>query len=931
MESASASPISFLHTSPTQHDKALKSAFYNTASFVFAIISGIILLNTYFVLHPFLRPLIWASLAGAFIFPFKRNATKIVHEWLLDLQVDKTPSIVGMMVLPAKVVSNAANTLGWVIKSYQRLLFIVFTAYVLFNLWLHTYFFAWAFQIFSSCHMFLSTLLALFSQKLIILAFVLGYIVLLFNYKKRDNQTFMTVISMSVWSVLALHLATYAGSLQIPISLLFLAIMGRALYLSHYGKLPEWIMEDDTTCYEHPSESVESSLHQSTKPTTIFHPPPPPVNSPAPPPQPPATHKKAAGLNRSNSRVADGIHGFMNMVGIKTITKSSTDTLLEQSDSDTSDYQPETIDTTNQIPKKPPSVENLIPGNPKTPTRPPKLVKRVALKLMHDVYKSKTGHSHKRIKRSSDPYFIALFWLFAISLIVRHQFILYVIVAPLLVFIALRWIINRYEILDLMLCKLIDVIHVVRNFYEDRKYIIFPKPVRSIGIFCHGLDQQLMSMICQWTDLFMTALIIVCMAFAVVLLTTLFAVQVHHESTFLLTVGANVVNKTIAANQDWLDSYNLNEEQVRQYMDHWMEEGYHMARKRVKGAFSSFIETNDTTTTDHLEAELTVFMDKLYEEWLNLNPKALSVTSSSAPDLYSSTEDVVKTDTPSEQQQPGRLSFVWKVYSYLSISKLTNIFWQNMHTMNSVMDSIFVIVKGNASLVINIIGHVLYVIFSSSTYVLNSIVSMIIFFTTLFYLLSSSKDEYKLLEWLTQVSMGTRLGESINNAVQEVFGASLKMACFYGVYTWITHSVFGANLVFIPSALAALLGVVPFIGTYWAAIPACLELLFIQNDQMRAVSLIVAHFVPTYVVDTAIYSEIGIHPYLTALAVAGGVIYLGLEGAFVGPFVLSCLIAAVDVYNRIMTNSNNISPVDNPKKNWRRSVSECEPSIKTTS
>ena len=128
----------------------------------------------------------------------------------------------------------------------------------------------------------------------------------------------------------------------------------------------------------------------------------------------------------------------MNMVGIKTITKSSTDTLLEQSDSDASDYQPETIDTTNQIPKKPPSVENLLPGNPKTPTRPPKLVKRVALKLMHDVYKSRAGHSHKRMKRSSDPYFIALFWLFAISLIVRHQFILYIFVAPLLVFIALR-------------------------------------------------------------------------------------------------------------------------------------------------------------------------------------------------------------------------------------------------------------------------------------------------------------------------------------------------------------------------------------------------------------------------------------------------------------------------------------------------------------
>jgi predicted PurR-regulated permease PerM len=184
---------------------------------------------------------------------------------------------------------------------------------------------------------------------------------------------------------------------------------------------------------------------------------------------------------------------------------------------------------------------------------------------------------------------------------------------------------------------------------------------------------------------------------------------------------------------------------------------------------------------------------------------------------------------------------------------LYNLIRNNIGVLRTVLDSIWT----NTTLLLTLLSTIISLLFTGGFALLNFLVSFIVFVTLLFYLLSHSDQlTYTPTVWLTNTLTvgGKNLGEAVNDAVTSVFVASLKIAAFYGLYTYVLHTIVGSNLVFLPAVIASILAVT--LKSYWAALPGCLDLWLVQQRPLGALLLLLGQMAPVYVVDTAIYSEV---------------------------------------------------------------------------
>jgi predicted PurR-regulated permease PerM len=127
---------------------------------------------------------------------------------------------------------------------------------------------------------------------------------------------------------------------------------------------------------------------------------------------------------------------------------------------------------------------------------------------------------------------------------------------------------------------------------------------------------------------------------------------------------------------------------------------------------------------------------------------------------------------------------------------------------------------------------------------------------------------------------------------------------------FLSREEFDEAVVVIPCIAAAIISIVPIMPSFFVAIPHALGLWLNVNQSGESISAIEStaglldallffglHFYVYYEISPRIYGSMhaGTPNFLVSMSVVGGIVYIGLSGAVVGPLILTGFVTTLEL------------------------------------
>lgn len=704
-----------------EHENALKQGIYNGIGLFILSLVCAASYALYIILLPFVKPLIWALLCGSVLFPVKFYITNTVQSWFKDMDDCHEPLLVNLTIVPLRIIDNVSECLGKFVHQkikYVGMLFSIIGVMILFYWYTPGFLIRVVWNLFQfgiefivfiiiNCNIYLVNLfvklfinncLALFNYMnlfcLQIFTITAGYVIILLIYWKPNNSSTFNKISLIIWSIFSLYLSNIFGIYQVAV---FLTL--QVLFIIGFAYEIILIMEHEEINIV---EAVQLIIFGSVEPDDCKN--------------------SSSDDDKDKQDIEDEkVDKFIEKSSAPSTSTPNDNTLHLNKNKLNSIRRSMSMDygrQTGSLKTRRLNKTSYI-KNPNIIIRDRNILRKIRNELSLDLNDDNVD---------TGKYMYGAMWACTGMLLWKQKWILTFLIIPIVWYI-IKQTSRSFGLSNIIKNQLKPMLEYVKNWYDKRQDAILPIHIRGIYKLYIIIDKKLRDVLKGSVDAVATIIVIFCLIIFLFCSSIFIIIQIYGEGMHLIQVTGEILNSTLVNNPDidWLP------QQWEESVNSLLDNAYTYGRTAISDGVKGLVKDMERTKAEIIEKKVIELWDRLYQAWMQ---------STESDDLIGPTVDV-----------SAALS-VWqsltenynKIPGVFNMSSLQNFAKDNVGILLSVLDSVLRIIKGNMSIVMSIFTELMYVVLISGSVLLNFTLSTVVFFTTLFYLLSSSNKIYKPIE-----------------------------------------------------------------------------------------------------------------------------------------------------------------------------------------